>query len=301
MSEGYTAYGLVIRSDIALPELHRASDTDTAPPVTVGIGRVDPGGLDAGAWMGPFLCIRGSALWLDVPAVARFLIADGRTITVDPAPGVDEDSVRVFLLGSALGALLFQRGYLVMHGNAVRIGQSCLLCVGPSGAGKSTLAGAFLRRGFDVIADDVVPVDALGRALPGFPRIKLWQDAADRLAVDTAPLARIRPGFDKFNLPIGGRHTLSALPIRWVYELHGDGERDGVSIEPVRGMERFTVLRNNTYRVHYLDGMGLKAEHLRLCASLSSRIGLSRLHRPRSGADLNGMIDRILQDIGFGA
>lgn len=296
VSARYSTYGLTFDSDIALPELRPAPDAEGAPDVRIVLGPVAPGGLDEGTRLGPFMWASDRAFWLQVPGVARFLVEDGRRITLEPAPGIDEDSVRVFLLGSAMGALMFQRGLLVMHGNAVRIGERCLLCVGQSGAGKSTLAASFMRRGYDVLADDVVPVDAEGRAVPGFPRIKLWQDAATQLGFDTAPLRRIRPGMEKFNLPIAERHSDRPLPIRWVYLLNRDSE-DGIHMEPVRGMKRFPVMRRNTYRVRYLDGMALRAEHLKLCARLSSQIHLSQLHWDRKGADPDAMIDAILRDI----
>ena len=293
----YGAYGLHLFSEIALPELPRSPEAGAPPDATIALGTVAAGGLAEGTQLGPFLWTGDSTLWLDVPGVARFLVEDGRRITIDPAPGIDADSIRVFLLGSALGALLFQRGFLVMHGNAVRIGDACLLCVGPSGAGKSTLATAFLRRGYDVLADDVVPVDDAGRAVPGFPRIKLWQDAADRFGIDTARLARIRPGLEKFNLPVPGRRSQAPLPVRWVYVLESDNE-EGIRFEPIQGMQRFSALRDNTYRLRYIDGMAMKGDHLRRCAALSSQIRLSLLRRGRSGSDPDAMIDAILQDIG---
>ena len=164
-----------------------------------------------GRQLGPYLWTTNDQLWLHVPEVARYLVSRGESVVVDPDGDPDEDSLRVFLLGSALGALLFQRGYLVLHGNAVRVRDQCLICVGPSGAGKSTLAAEFMRRGHEVLADDVVPVAADCRILPGFPRIKLWQDAADRLAIETAGLRRIRPQLEKYQLP-GTRTVLRHVP-----------------------------------------------------------------------------------------
>jgi hypothetical protein len=97
-----------------------------------------------------------------------------------------------------------------------------MVYVGYSGAGKSTLAAGFMQRGYAVLADDVVPVDSLCRALPGFPRIKIWQDVADKLAINTADLRRIRPNTEKFNYPLGQLFTDQPLPIRWVYLLGND-------------------------------------------------------------------------------
>lgn len=294
----YSAYNLTIRSVFTLPELHasNADEEEGEADVRIGWGEIPADGFEGGRQIGRSLWVGRERLLLRVPGVARFLVSNGNEILVDPEPGSDDESIRLFLLGSAFGALLFQRGYLVLHGNAVRIGDQCMVCVGRSGAGKSTLATGFMRRGFSVLADDVVPVDAECRALPGFPRIKLWQDVADRLEIDTGGLPRIRPSMEKFNLPIDAGGMRESLPIRWVFVL-GSGLDDEMRLEPIRGMDRFRPLRNHTYRVRYLEGMDLGAEHLRLCAKLAERIRLARLTRPGEGFHLEPMIDRILDHI----
>jgi hypothetical protein len=294
----YTTYELIIKSELILPELIPLNDNNIEEGVDVAItvSAVDNAGLANGKQLGPFLWVTPTQLWLQVPNVARFLVENGKQITIDPEPGIDEDSVRVFLLGSAFGALLFQRGYLVLHGNAIRIGDQCLICVGQSGAGKSTLAAGFMQRGYPVLADDVVPVDAECRALPGFPRIKLWQDVADKLEIDTSNLQRVRPNLEKFNYPIHSDEVNKPLPIRWIYIL-GTDHIDTMHTESIKGMERFQPLYNNTYRVRFLNGMALKPQHLQLCGQLASRIHLSRLIRPRVEFTLDEMIDTILDDI----
>ena len=292
----YSTYNLSIQSDLALPELPLCTQLGRPPDVSIRLATVPAEGLPAGQQLGPFLWVTPDQLWLEVPHVARFWVQGGHTILVEPAPGIDEDSVRVFLLGSALGALLFQRGHLVLHGNAIRIGDQCMVCVGQSGAGKSTLAAGFMQRGYDILADDVVPVDAQCRALPGFPRIKLWQDVADKLHIDTSALARIRPNLEKFNFPLTQRPDQAPLPIRWVYILRSDN-RDEITLEPIQGMQRFLPLRANTYRVKYLEGLALKVEHLKLCGQLASNIRLARVTRPQQGFKLDALIDHLLANM----
>lgn len=291
----YQAYNLNIESALPLPELYSGDET-AVPDVRINFGKLPEGGIEDGTQLGPFLWVNTNALWLKVPHVATFMVTDGQNIVIDRAPGIDEDSVRVFLLGSALGALLFQRGHLVLHGNAIRIGDQCMICVGHSGAGKSTLAAGFMQRGYSILADDVVPVDADCNAIPGFPRIKLWQDVADKLEIDTNGLRRIRPNMEKFNLPVAHTGSGESLPIRWIYIL-GSDEREALRMEPIHGMQRFQPLFNNTYRVRFLDGMTLRPEHLKRCGQLAGLIRLVRVTRSRAGFCLDEMIDTLLADI----
>lgn len=295
----HLAYNLVIQSELRLPELPVFSAVDgmeLQPDVRISWGAVRSEGLLDGKQLGPYLWATSESLWFQVSGVARFQVSHGNTILIEPAPGIDEDSVRVFLLGSALGALLFQRGYLVLHGNAIQIGDQCMVCLGHSGSGKSTLAAGFLQRGFNVLADDVVPVDGNGHAVPGFPRIKLWQDVAKLMDIDTAGLRRIRPGMEKFNYPVEQPANMKPLPIRWVYILGREHEGD-IQVEPIKGLGRFGPLRSNTYRVRFLEGMALKAEHLKLCGRLAGEIHLARVQRPEGRFTLDGLIDRLLADI----
>ena len=293
----YSAYGLNIRSQIQLPELLTNDQADVSEiNVHIRIGRVSQDGLEDGTQVAPGLWVSQSKLWFQVPDVARFQVRDGQEITIDPAPGIDEESLRLFLLGSAFGALLIQRGHLVLHGNAIRIGDQCMVCVGDSGAGKSTLAAGFMQRGFDILADDVVPVDRDCSALPGFPRIKLWQDAADRLKIDTKSLRRIRPKLEKFSYPLFNQFAQQPLPIRWVCILQSHSETQTL-LEPIVGLQKFPPLLENTYRMVFSQGMDLNANHLQLCGKLAGRIRLIRITRPEQGFELDTLIDCILSDI----
>jgi len=294
----YSAYGLIIQSDIELPEL-----CDVEPPenkedvVQIVVGQIDQTKLTEQNRKGPYLWAHDMSLWLKIPNVATFEILDGRHIVIEREPNVDDDSIRVFLLGSVFGALLFQLQYLVMHGNAIRVGNRALICVGRSGIGKSTLAAAFMQRGYPILADDVVPINASGVALPGFPRIKLWKQAANFLNIATAPLKKIRPGIEKFNVPLETNFCTEPLPVRWIYLLNSERKRKEIEIDAIRGMGRFKPLRRNTYRLQYLEGMNLQAQHLKLVGKLAGKIHLARLVRPEEPFSAPELVDAILTDI----
>ena len=295
----YTAYGLSIRSEIELPELLPAPEhnKNSAIDVQITLRSVPKSGLADNVEGPGWFQASPDALWLDIEEVARFLISDGQQIIIDPYHGADEESIRLFLLGSAFGAILFQRGHFVLHGNAIRVGNQCMVCIGDSGAGKSTLAAGFMQRGYSILSDDVVALDDEYRVLPGFPRIKLWKDTANHLMIDTAPLNRIRPGDEKYNYPLDEQFQTAPLPIRWIYLLDPD-DNHTISLEPITGMKRFEPLYTNTYRVGYLEEMKLQAWQLAKCGQLSNRIRLTKIKRAKDGFELKGLITAILDDIG---
>ncbi|HEX2724887.1 MAG TPA: hypothetical protein VHN20_03595, partial [Beijerinckiaceae bacterium] len=181
----YRLFDLSIASAIELPEL---APLESATGADLVIARGD-GGAHAG-------------YLLEIPDVARFRIDQGQRITVEQADGSDPRDVRLFLLGSAMGIALHQRGMLPLHANAVVIGAAAVAFTGASGMGKSTLAAWFHDRGCRLLADDVVVI-GLGEsgplAYPGLPRLRLRRDAllaSGRRAEDHQPSYRPDPGIE---------------------------------------------------------------------------------------------------------
>jgi len=120
-----------------------------------------------------------------VPDVSRYLVRQGREILVVPAPGAGAREVRLFLLGSAWGALCYQRGLFPLHASMVRVGSGVVAFCGAPGAGKSTLAAWLASRGYRLVVDDLCRVDLSvpepPRVWPSVPRLKLWRAALSAL------------------------------------------------------------------------------------------------------------------------
>ena len=242
--------------------------------------------------MGPHLYLGLHAIWFSIPDVASFYVGNGNQICIAPDPKADEDSIRIFLLGPALGILLLQRGLLVLHGNAIKIGPYCMVCVGDSGLGKSTLAAGFMQRGYSVLSDDVVPINTSIEAIPGFPRIKIWQDTADHFRINTQNLKYIRPNIPKFNLPLNAAFHPTPLPVRWIYSLHAKDE-EKITLAPLNGMDCFQSIYNNLYNATFMQRFMAK-EHLDICSKLTRKISMVRVTRPTKISSLDMLIDELI-------
>ena len=290
----YRCYGLSLASEIELPDLGAPVEDGAEPDVVIRTGTLagPPAGTELlrhGLWR------TGTAAGVEVPGVARYEAREGREIVVDPADGASPRSVRLFLLGSMLGAVMMQRDHLVLHGNAFRVGGACAVVLGRSGAGKSTLAAELDRRGYDVLSDDVVPVDAQGLAVPGHPRIKLWNDALERFGLGTEDLEPITDEHEKYQLPLN-RAEVGPLPLRWVYVLERH-TGDELSLEPVQGATTFSLLHEHTYRNELIHGPGPSAQHLQQCARLVSVARVTRVRRPVATMTVEATADAILADL----
>ena len=120
-----TAFGLHWRSDdLAIEELPvLLADSGQSAAGEVVIATETPSSwpdLSPGPHDTPFLQMKRGDLRLTVEEIGRFRITNGTHIAWHREhPGVSDQDIRTFLLGSAVGALLIQRGMLVLHGNAL--------------------------------------------------------------------------------------------------------------------------------------------------------------------------------------
>lgn len=288
----YWVFGLHIRSCFELPELVPAIG-DSDPDVIIEEGGVaaPTGGKDG-------LFAVDNSLVLVVPDVARYRIDEGRRITVEAAENVAERNVRLFLLGSAFGALLHQRRMLPLHANAVEVGEAAVAFMGASGQGKSTLAAWFHAQGDNVIADDVCVIGfgGAGRpfASPGLPRLRLWAEALQVMGHDKANYQRSyideAAVVEKFDVPIKGAGSASRdIDLAALYLLD---RGDALSITRLSGLEAAEAVFANTYRGSYLSAVDGKHDHWRSSIDLVRRVPVFRAIRPW---DLENLHDQCRQ------
>ena len=149
-----------------------------------------------------------------------------------------------------------------------------------------------LKRGYRIVADDVCPINAGGHVIAGMPRIKIWQKSADLLGIDTSGMARIRPNFEKFNLPLIDTYCSEPRAVKAVIVLAQDNTPD-VRIEDVTGKEKFQILRHNTFRPNFVTSMGLNTLHFKQVMAFASGIPVKCLTRPKLGDSISKVLDII--------
>ncbi len=292
----YKAFGLIIESEIAIPEFIPFSGE---PDIFIGIGEV-PEQIFNPHFTGVRFQASPGHFLLKVDHIANYYAEDGHTITIQPNPGVAEADIRLFLLGSAFGALIHQRGMLPMHGSSLSISNKAFIFSGISGVGKSTLAAGLMNRGYKLLSDDITVVSISEKGLPvvfaGFPGIKLWSDSILKLGMDPEKFSRVRANLNKHHIQVQENFHPHELNLGGVYVLQ-TRNTEGHQIENLKGIEKFNILKNNTYRLNFIRGLGNSEAHFRHLSALAAHCIVKRITRTSKSFSIDELLDIIEKDI----
>ncbi len=286
----YTAYGLIISSDLECPELLPAPETASVD-ITINLGKVPE--LDRHATrMGENIHVGSNYFQITIDNIAHYHAANGKSITVEPAEGANEGDVRLLLLGTVIAAVLHQRHLLPLHVSAVAVDGRAHAFTGESGAGKSTLAAVLNRHGLPLLCDDVgvVVPDSSGTVLfyPGFPRIKLWQDALEHFGIESYSLVRDLTRANKYHLHLDDTFHRQPLPLAALYQLERNEHGESMRMEPLDLLSTTGLLISHTYRGALVRQLGDPAAHIGQCTQIAKSIRAYRYIRPWNLAQLDG-------------
>ncbi len=187
-----------------------------------------------------------------------------------------------------MGALLQQRGNLVLHASSIVTQKGAALFTGYSGAGKSSLLTAFLSLGYSMLADDISIVSMVqdqAWVKPGYPQAKLNADTLDKIGINRKELRWINSYKSKYAYPTSKQFHYKQAKLRMLCVLNPhDG--DNFEIEEIFGTAKFELFAQNIYRQAFLQGMGLMTEMFGLITKIAERNRVFRISRPKNNFKL---------------
>lgn len=287
----YHFFGLNFESSLPLLDLPEAGGK---PDVIIKLGNV-PDHIKNAKIKGNWYQAGPGEFILRVDNVASYYVCNGAEIMIAPEPETSDLEILIFLMGSAMGALLHQRNILPLHASAIDIGGSGIIFLGPSGIGKSTIAAGFHQKGYAVLSDDVCATRAsngnVPAIIPGFPRLKLWADTLEKIEQDKKKLQRVRvaESFDKYFSPFH-KACMEPVPIKTVFLLNA-ADTDTFTISQLKGVKKIDLIMEQTYRPHFLEGMGDKQKYFKQCAAIAVHSKIFKIVRPENGFRLNELMD----------
>lgn len=257
--------------------------------------------LSLGKYDTEFLKMKNDELRLKINGVGQFRILNGNTIFWSKEnKGVSDQDIIIFMLGSAFGSILIQRGILVLHGNALVKDGKAIICLGHSGFGKSTLAYALIEEGWKMLSDDLVALTSDFEILPGIPTLKLWEDALLNFNLELDKLRAVRDGLNKYlYIPSKKQYSKLKVPVHSIFILGEEPSKkvnnvESLSIKKVKSDKRAVlILRNHSYRPRFIRGLGKEGSSFIKLIDLQRRIPLQTLDLPIGINKLQKMLKSI--------
>lgn len=289
----YQAYGLKIKSALLLPELISGQEIDA--DVIVQLTKLQHSPLKTDSTPHCYQ-LTEQGMYIHWEGVGTFLVREGKEILIEPVPEADEDRLRLFILGAAIGVILHQRGFLVLHGSAVAINDQAVVFLGDKGWGKSTIAANFHARGHSLIGDDVIALDLNSDnqpiVLPAFPQLKLWPDAVASIGIDSENLPRLVPHLEKRDRRLDSGFVQQTIPLHRVYVL---GRDDALEIKSLQPQEIMKYLMRNSYITRFGKELLPPGEgfHFLRLMKLARQVPIYRLLRPCDLSLLNTTVDLV--------
>ena len=231
-----------------------------------------------------------------IPSIGTYRVENGRKITVAPVSGANPQAVRLYLLGSAMGALYYQRGFLSIYASVLQIGNTSVAFCGTVGAGKSTMVAHLTRKGYNLVCDDLCRLDLSKKdqisVWPAAPSFKLWQDTIDSLGWDNKTMERDHVRYDKFHVPLGDEHPLKypmePIPLSAIYILDW-GEWSIKRLYAQDALTRFITAA--TYRHELIEPMNILGSYWGNCLKVATHVPIFELNRSRNLLIMNQNID----------
>ena len=273
----YDVYGLKIKSDIELPELIESNDVNYEINICIGIA---PSNVVKSIEQGRNLYLNCKEIWFNIKSIGTYLIYNGNTIVVDKDANAGIEDVKTYLLGSALGMILFQRNTLAIHGGTIVINNKTLTIVGESGAGKSTLTTALRLNKYLFMADDVSVINDNLMINSSYPQQKLCKDTMLKLGYELNQFKKIDDDREKYKIPLKEDFISKPVKMGSICEMK-IADNSKVEIEEVKGKEKLIILINNIYRIELIRKSGIPPEYFKKCLQIAQNIKFYRMYRPK--------------------
>jgi hypothetical protein len=290
MIHRYAHCGLHVVSELELPELAGASagDLGAGPTVRIAVARAP----DL-AELAPSFVVKERECRFDMRRTGSFMVRGGREITVAPLAGAEAATVRLFLLGSAWGALIHQRGEIPLHGGVTAVDGIAYAFCGPHAAGKSSIVASLLSdAGHELVGDDLTRVVSSTGAVdvwPSLPRLKLAPASLEQLGwsvEDHLPDSKL----GKRLVWWSGAQARSSLPLGALIVLAW-GEPGLKRLTGVAAVTGF--LAAATYRPQLHDSPEALHSVWRQTAELVGCVPVYKLTRPRTWSGHEAALERI--------
>jgi hypothetical protein len=239
--------------------------------------------------------------------IARFLPIDffvgPDTIDAHLRDASFEYMLEIWLLGKVFSLWLELRGIPCLHASSVVVNHEAIGFLSLSHRGKSVLAASFMRAGYPLLTDDILPVkrEEVYRGMPGYPSMRMWPDQAEYFLGNYEHLELVQPTYSKRVVPIGpdsfGTFCSEAQELKVLYIPEKQSSSEEITIEAISAKDAFFELVKNSFTAKIVEALGLQPQRMKFFEDMVMQIPLRRLRYPTGFQHLSRVKDAILEDI----
>jgi len=294
----YRICGLVVASEIELASSLPLEASNQSHDVVMRLGEVPQTLLNA-TTSRPGWDAHGDHFLLRAPGIGRFLLKRGQEVVFELDPGVPAQAGAAYLQGTVMGALLHQRGGIVLHASAIKADGETILFAGASGEGKSTLVAALSTRGYPVVCDDVshISFNQDGRPLVSSDarRLKLTDESIYATGLEMGRREAVLANTDKTYVKPAKHWTGSNLPLRAIYLLRSAAVSDAV-VTRLPSALALNALRENAHRPKIVLYTGQLPRYFQASARILEHAPVYVIERGRDLSKLASTMDILEAD-----
>jgi hypothetical protein len=211
--------------------------------------------------------------------------------------------VEIHFLGWILSIWLELRRIPAIHASAIVTQHGAIGFSSSSKGGKSALAATFVKEGYPLLADDILPIEEaegstyFGR--PGYPQMRMWPDEAEYFLGKYEDLELVLPEYSKRRVPIGlngfGRFYNEKQKLKVLYFPERKDEAEDIRIESISPKDALIKLVQNSFSARTVAVLGLEPQRMKFFARFVMHVPMRRLVYP-SGFRHLAKIHRVLEE-----
>ena len=269
-------FGLTIQTDMALPGMCRLPVTDpliaTGSDIEITGGQPKTGRSEVE--LGPYRVVQGKLLF-EVRDTACFTCTE-HSIRVAQDSKADAGTVSGLLVATALPAVLWMRGEIILHAAAAQLpgAAGAVAIAGASGSGKSTILDQLCSAGARMVADDSLCVRMTGSGVEGSGLPGGYF------------LGRPDTNAREFRAVPETKQRMTA-PIAAILILAEPRSGSSAELERLRGIDALEALLVHRHRPRIPALLGLEKTNLAALVRLTERVPIYRWHRRKGSVALD--------------
>lgn len=297
----YTAFGILIKSEILLPALVPYTGIEESDYVTISIGKTPITLSTEPLDIKPFSVFNKTEFLYQIPDILKIFVKNGNEVILEALSG-NEEEVLMHLYSNGLAAILFQRGLIPFHVSGVFINKTdVVLFAAPSRTGKSTTAVKMQEKGYPLFTDDTAVLHIVEDqvfAKASYPMVRLWQNSIEEqnhFDINEKFKLSNQSKFEKYGFHFHDNFSTNEFRVAGFVFLEIEG--DQLKVESIKSTQMIQALGRNVYRNHWTTGMGMDQKLFKTLLAIANTVPAFIATRPLDLDTFEEFSDLIINEI----